>query len=96
MFSSSPPLPLVRLVLLLHLIIVHATVCSASNTRTPENVKSEDDSTSLVAAICQTKRFILLDTAVTVPFFASPVRASRSSMLQRFTPVDGTLEVNTS
>ena len=91
MSSSSPPSPLVQLVLLLLLVIVHA-----SSTRTPEHVKSEDDSTSLAAAICQTKLFILLDTAVSVPFFASPVRASRSPMLQRFTPVNGTLEVITS
>lgn len=94
--TSSPPSPPAALtsasVLLSIVIFVCATLVSASSSHTPENViKSEND--HLVNVVCETRVWKLLDTAVTVPFFTSPLKASLSPMLQTLTPVNGTLEV---
>jgi hypothetical protein len=81
------------------LVIMHATVGSAasnSSSHSPvhANVKAEND--HLVNVICETRVWTLLDTLVTVPFLAAPVKASRSPMLQGFTPASGTLEARLS
>ena len=78
------------------LVIMHATVGSASSASSSHpapvhNVKSEND--HLVNVLCGTRVWNLLDTSVTAPFLSSPVMASRVPLLQRCTPVVGTIEV---
>jgi hypothetical protein len=91
--KSSPPAALPSASVLISLLLVYATVgsASASSSHPPVHVKSEND--HLVDVICDTRTWTLNETNVSVPFFTHPMRASRHIALQFLSPVSGTLEV---